>query len=317
MLKKTMMLMALLSLTACDYVGKAGLDLERSDRVYRAAMDDYRAGRIDAALKGFEKVCAANPANASARFQFACLLQDSRKDYFGAYCAYHEYLQQRPESDKARLARERLADCERKMADELAVKYGLNASEEGNRRIAVLQESLKKAERRAVKFSKDLENAMQRTMALEQENERLKSFVRAEAEHDAEEDLIQSEIAEAKSLLGETGDQVPADTSEMKTAKGLLAEAEEAPLLKQDPDAKAKREAVRAAHAAEKAAKEAMPRINRPDTYVVQDGDTLYKIALRFYGRSSAWNLIREANKAIISTDGRIRAGQKIVLPAE
>jgi len=53
----------------------------------------------------------------------------------------------------------------------------------------------------------------------------------------------------------------------------------------------------------------------KPDTYTVQDGDTLYKIARRFYGKESAWKRIRDANKAVISTDGRVNAGQTIVLP--
>ena len=63
-----------------------------------------------------------------------------------------------------------------------------------------------------------------------------------------------------------------------------------------------------------KAAREAL-MASIPDTYVVQEGDTLYKIATRFYGKSSAWKSIREANKESISTDGRVRAGMKIRLP--
>jgi len=47
----------------------------------------------------------------------------------------------------------------------------------------------------------------------------------------------------------------------------------------------------------------------------VQDGDTLYKIAMRFYGTSSAWKKIRDANKAVISTDGRVNTGLEIKLP--
>ena len=53
----------------------------------------------------------------------------------------------------------------------------------------------------------------------------------------------------------------------------------------------------------------------RPASYVVQEGDTLYKIAVRFYGRRSAWREIRDANKAVISVDGRVKAGASIVLP--
>ena len=52
-----------------------------------------------------------------------------------------------------------------------------------------------------------------------------------------------------------------------------------------------------------------------PQTYTVQEGDTLYRISTRFYGSSAKWRTIRELNKATISTDGRLRAGQVIRLP--
>ncbi|MBR3222406.1 MAG: LysM peptidoglycan-binding domain-containing protein [Kiritimatiellae bacterium] len=53
----------------------------------------------------------------------------------------------------------------------------------------------------------------------------------------------------------------------------------------------------------------------RPPTYEVQEGDTLYKIAVRFYGSIRAWRMIRDANKTLISTDGRVQAGDTIRLP--
>jgi nucleoid-associated protein YgaU len=82
----------------------------------------------------------------------------------------------------------------------------------------------------------------------------------------------------------------------------------------QDKDAKAKREAAEKAKA-EAAAKVKQAEAARPKTYVVQEGDTLYKIAIKFYNRTSAWREIQNANKTAISMDGRVKAGQKIVLP--
>ena len=78
--------------------------------------------------------------------------------------------------------------------------------------------------------------------------------------------------------------------------------------------------AKRAEKAAEKAKAEAAAKVKqaeaaRPKTYVVQEGDTLYKIAIKFYNRTSAWREIQNANKTAISMDGRVKAGQKIVLP--
>ncbi len=50
-------------------------------------------------------------------------------------------------------------------------------------------------------------------------------------------------------------------------------------------------------------------------TYVVQPGDTLFRVAEKFYGDSTSWKKIRDANRARIDPDGRIRAGQIIVVP--
>ena len=68
-MKKLIAIAALTILTACDYAARKDVRAERDDRAYRAAMDDYRAGRMDAAIAGLEKAVRNDPANASARFQ--------------------------------------------------------------------------------------------------------------------------------------------------------------------------------------------------------------------------------------------------------
>ena len=50
-------------------------------------------------------------------------------------------------------------------------------------------------------------------------------------------------------------------------------------------------------------------------TYVVQPGDTLFRVAEKYYGDSTHWKKIRDANRTRIDPDGRIRAGQIIVVP--
>ncbi|MCR5413736.1 MAG: LysM peptidoglycan-binding domain-containing protein [Kiritimatiellae bacterium] len=49
-------------------------------------------------------------------------------------------------------------------------------------------------------------------------------------------------------------------------------------------------------------------------TYVVQEGDTLMKIAKKHYGRKSAWTRIRDANRTTLTGD-TIRPGQILKLP--
>ncbi len=57
--------------------------------------------------------------------------------------------------------------------------------------------------------------------------------------------------------------------------------------------------------------------IKRPDTYKVQPGDSLQRIAQRFYGSRSKWRDIQKANIATIPADGRLRVGQELRLPSE
>ena len=155
-MKRLMALMALTTLTACDYAARNDLRSEREDGIYREAMDDYRAGRMDAAVKGFEKAVRNDPSNASARFQLACLHQDLKKDYLSAYCGYREYLFQHPESERAKLAKDRLAVCEKEMAKSLAEKYALGDASAAERELAALRAELKTYKDRVTAAEKNL-----------------------------------------------------------------------------------------------------------------------------------------------------------------
>ena len=49
--------------------------------------------------------------------------------------------------------------------------------------------------------------------------------------------------------------------------------------------------------------------------HVVQAGDSLYKIALKYYKDGSKWKKILEANKHNIKNENALKAGQELVLP--
>ena len=51
-------------------------------------------------------------------------------------------------------------------------------------------------------------------------------------------------------------------------------------------------------------------------TYTVVKGDTLWKIAKRFYGSGVQWKRIYGANQDVISNPDKIRAGMEIKIPA-
>ena len=300
----------------------------RRDKLYQEAMKDYSAGRLEAAQKGFEKVVRADPGNAMARFQLACMLQDRVKDHLAAYCQYREFLALEPKSDKAALAKERAEICRREVGRKIADELSLDSDSRAAKEIAAAKAALKECEAKFAKAAKSLEETNSKCAKLLEENARLRRMVSSvgseESRPRAKDDV--------KSILDDDGPARPRasdakavrallddDGGVSEAAKRGLAEAKE---LVDDDDGRTGSEVLDGLPKAGRSLSD-MTRGEkrkdfgpaRPESYVVQEGDTLYRIAMKFYGRSSAWKLIREANKTEISNDGRVKAGQRLVLP--
>ena len=316
-MRRMMAMMALMTLTACDYVDRADFRKERADGLYQSAMEDYRSGRLDAAVKGFEKVIRKDPANASARFQLACLLQDARRDCLNAYFGFREYLLQHPDSDKAKLAKARMAICEKELAKVLSKRYGLGESAAVGKELELVRGELKSATMRAEVAEKELASLRGRLASLSDERDRLVKIVKGQGVSEGESMAsARPTVREAKDLLeeeDESGDRIKisADAASLKS-EGEEEMANASSLLPQQTvEDVARRDGAASASKVERNPTEP----ERPDSYVVQEGDTLYRIAKRFYGRLSAWKEIKDANKAFISADNRLRAGDRIRLP--
>lgn len=78
-------------------------------------------------------------------------------------------------------------------------------------------------------------------------------------------------------------------------------------------------QAAEAEQVAEKAAeKEAEAEAEeKVEIYVIQSGDTLGKLAKKYYGKSSAYMRIFEANEGVISDPDKIYVGQTIRIPLD
>ena len=64
-------------------------------------------------------------------------------------------------------------------------------------------------------------------------------------------------------------------------------------------------------------ADEKTPAADNPytQTYVVQSGDTLSKIAQKYYGDASLYPKIFQANRDVLSDPNKISPGQKLRIP--
>lgn len=312
---------------------------ERASRLYTNAMDDLQAGRVDAAIRGFEHVLVQEPGNYSAHFQLATLLQDIKKDYIGAISHYRSYLLFRPASDKATVASDRMRVCDSLLSAEYLRKAGGSATDKLSADNAKLVEARDALAVQVKRLEDQLATARKQVDKLTNESKmhrRLLSKLGAEAEGgvprkdasarealaelralEAEDTRRQLRPTDAELLDDDDAPRVDSirDSADIKNLRAMLdrddqAEAAKPPLAK-PPAAAGKPGAFDGLLGRKKPAGEA----SRPETYVVQQGDTLFKVSTRFYGSSHKWRAIREANKAIIPPDGRLRAGMEIKLP--
>jgi nucleoid-associated protein YgaU len=322
-------------------------DRERASRLYTNAMDDLQAGRLDAAIKGFEHVVLQEPKSYSAHFQLATLLQDVRKDYVGAIVHYRYYLQLRPKSDKATVAQDRVKLCDTLLSAEMVRRAGGSASNklaaDNEKLMAACDELTKKAKR----LEEDVAKARRRIAGLEAE---LAAKTRMVAKLAEAQDGTPAKSAAVKEIVASLGEERaaaerrrlhPTDaelldsdeepsrplnaSEELAKLKGDLAKLDAEPVPQHPTPPKGVTGGGASAVVSSSGRLPMMgglvgdrrrpPRTARPETYTVQDGDTLFKISQRFYGSAKMWRSIQEANRAVVPADGRLRAGQVIKLP--
>ena len=319
------------------------------------AMEDYQAGRIDAAIAGFQHVLKNDPKDYLAHFQLATLLQDIKKDYIGAISHYKSYLLFRPSSDKATIASDRMRVCDTLLSAEYLRKAGGRPAEKLSGENAKLSDENAKLREQVKRLEDQLALAQGQIEQLTVSNKRYQrqiASIGADAEKGSpRKDVSAKEaLAELKALAGEQqrrrlrptdaellDDDSPPEDRPLLTAeaKRLKAESErdEKDTPRKGPPSSAGKPAGTATAATSAKGGEAgtgtgpfesfwgnkgdqqKKSAGRPETYVVQQGDTLSKISRRFYGTPSKWRAIREANKSVIPFDGRVSVGQELKLP--
>ena len=99
---------------------------------------------------------------------------------------------------------------------------------------------------------------------------------------------------------------------EIETLRALLTEArEDAAQSAGGPSAGASI----SPPSAQQSPKPAQPIKATYESYVVEPGDTLSRIASKHYGDSTKWDVIFEANKATLRRPESVRVGQTLVIP--
>jgi tetratricopeptide (TPR) repeat protein len=63
------------------------------------------------------------------------------------------------------------------------------------------------------------------------------------------------------------------------------------------------------------AASSAVVDTPKPNKHIVQKGDTLQSLALKYYGTRSAWDKIYQANRNVLPSKDQLKIGQQLILP--
>jgi TolA-binding protein len=301
---------------------------QQKTRLYTNAMDDLQAGRVDAAIRGFEKVVLEDPKSYEAHFQLATLLQDVRKDYIGAIAHYRSYMKIRPASDKATVAQDRMKRSEDLLMAEAVRKVGGNTADKIVQENEKLTGDITSLKNRIAELEGELRSANKKVADLTLANRKKSDLIEKLGD---DKDTSAKDNVSVKEALAELREEQEERRRRLvnPTDKELLEEDMEEPgdRIRNSPEMKqlrrefAKEDSSQAPFNTVAAPKKATVEEKkpsspgRPKTYQIQEGDTLYKLSVRFYGSGGYWRKIREANRATISSDGRLRVGQVINLP--
>jgi nucleoid-associated protein YgaU len=331
-----------------------------SSSVRANAMEDYQAGRFDAAIAGFEHVLKSDPKDYLAHFQLATLLQEQRKDYLGAIVHFRLYLDLRPADDKTTLAADRIEDCKNMLLGEQTRKKGGTSAKaaettaadkkqaeenarlskevarlrDENKNLRYLLSSLGEASKgRASAMTAEVKKMLADLRVSDDEEPRRKSIIPTDRElldDDGEggpvvaSPEVKDQISKVK-REETSGPARPTPIKQPALPPDEFSGAPRPPIIKKPPiivDNSPEPDPKPVPGGARGGALDGLlgggkkpPAAARPSVYVIQSGDNLMNIAMRFYGSRSKWRDIQKANMTTIPADGRVKAGQTIKLP--
>lgn len=305
---------------ACAFVG-CGDDSpteaesqERAKALFAQAAAAADNGDAQEAARLYREVLGLDGDNASAHLSLALIEDDAQGDYLEAVHHYQAYLALQPTAESRAMVEERLAAARGKLADQLAGgSEKARAAESERTRLAARVQALEAqvGEQEALLAEKDrtiksLESqvATWRRTAEEMQTAESEAFRLAgqKAAEDAERAV--QEADEAASDAGVTLGEIAAARAE---AERMINEADGGVAARNA----ATRKAVEGVEDAPRLGASPVPGRD----YVVRRGDTLSSIAREAYGSNAKWPVIREANRATVSPDGRIQPGQVIIIP--
>lgn len=308
---------AAIAFLGCDRESAAERErLERSNALFAEAMAAETKGNAAGAEQLYRQLLLKDNTMASAHLNLAILLQDVRKNYLEAVHHYQAYLDLEPQSEKAAMVRDRLTSAKSLLATQLAAE--IVAREQ--RALAAERDGLKAQiaalERTGETLRAEGEAKAKRVAELEAQVAQLRKLVDTMKSAEAEAQVSHAaELAAAR----KAAEEAKAKVDEAAAAGGALIDAvrADAKRMIEEPDGGQAAENA-ATRAAAEGVQDEPPLAASPTPgkrYVVRPGDTLSRLSREAYGNAAEWAKIRDANRSTSNPDGRLRAGETILIP--
>jgi nucleoid-associated protein YgaU len=316
---------------------------DRATPTFDRAVRTEQAGNLDEAITQYEQVLLDHPRLASAHLHLALLLHDRRQDYFGAVYHYRQYLKLRPGGEKDELVEGRIRLAEQLLATQLLRRVGDLAGIAQSRLTAevdTLNRRVTALEGEKAALADEKEKLTQSVQTSQREAQRLRRLLESMQSPEPQPDARSPVQRDEKAHIAPVVPSTPAVSRGALTAAREEAErlTRETPPSKSPAEPSHPPESVSPKPVATVATETPKPVATEPPkpvateppkpvtepvvkrtpafrTYVVQPGDTLFRIAERHYGDGAKWTTVRDANKSRIGSDGRVRVGQILLIP--
>lgn len=319
MTKRLSLLAALAALALAGCGDDAVAERERADRanaLFAEALAAADRGDDAGAEALYRRLLTQDGANAAAHLNLAILQHDARKDYAEAIHHYRWYLDLQPKSEKAAMVRDRIAAARTLLTTQLAAdalareRQSLDAERDG------LRAQIRALDATAANLRAQLRERDDAIADLESRVRTLQRLVDAMKAADAQSQAqAQERLDGAQAAAAQAPAQEPPAEDTSALIKAIRLDAQR---MIEEPDGGQAAENAATRQAVEGQADEP-PLAASPipgHRYLVRPGDTLSRLAREAYdGNAARWVDIRDANRATLSPDGRLRVGQTILIP--
>ncbi len=287
---------------------------ERTGALFEGALTAEAQGDISAAETLYRQLLQKDPTNASAHLNLAMLLHDQKKNYIEAIHHYEAYLALQPTAEKAPMVKGRIDVARSLLTEQLAGEVINRRSRELDAEFGAIRNDLAQAQAALTKANNALLAKDNEIAELTRKVQRQETVLQGLKDVEAENKRLQ---AEALETARKTADEAKAREVEESTDALIASVRQDAQMMieQEDGGQAARNEATRAAV---EGMMDEEPIASKPTPgkrYLVRPGDTLSKLAREAYGKESLWTTIQNANRSTTNPDGRLRAGETILIP--